>query len=227
MVTVAGEGAKYWPRWRGPSGQGYVAPGQVRQYLVDSTATSSGALPCPAPETLRPSSGAIASTSRRRRTTARSSRCSRSAARTASCCGSPSCRSKASSTSHPKNGHASATPVTDGTHDLRVLRAARAGRLRHDRQDRLAPEVRADRQLPRSGRLAGALQRSRLPLSGSRGLGGAEGLRRGVRCEDRQDDVGDAANANRRVGHAGRDQHGRTRRARRQQPAACDRLRSR
>ena len=27
MVTVAGEGAKYWPRWRGPSGQGYVAPG--------------------------------------------------------------------------------------------------------------------------------------------------------------------------------------------------------
>lgn len=28
MVAVTGEGAKYWPRWRGPSGQGYVAPGQ-------------------------------------------------------------------------------------------------------------------------------------------------------------------------------------------------------
>jgi outer membrane protein assembly factor BamB len=28
MLTVAGEGAKYWPRWRGPSGQGYVAPGK-------------------------------------------------------------------------------------------------------------------------------------------------------------------------------------------------------
>jgi outer membrane protein assembly factor BamB len=26
MLAVTGEGAKYWPRWRGPSGQGYVAP---------------------------------------------------------------------------------------------------------------------------------------------------------------------------------------------------------
>jgi outer membrane protein assembly factor BamB len=28
MLSVVGEGAKYWPRWRGPSGQGYVAPGK-------------------------------------------------------------------------------------------------------------------------------------------------------------------------------------------------------
>ncbi|HUE85985.1 MAG TPA: PQQ-binding-like beta-propeller repeat protein [Vicinamibacterales bacterium] len=28
MLSVTGEGAKYWPRWRGPSGQGYVAPGK-------------------------------------------------------------------------------------------------------------------------------------------------------------------------------------------------------
>ena len=28
MIEVAGEGAKYWPRWRGPSGQGQVAAGQ-------------------------------------------------------------------------------------------------------------------------------------------------------------------------------------------------------
>jgi outer membrane protein assembly factor BamB len=27
MIEVTGEGAKYWPRWRGPSGQGFVAPG--------------------------------------------------------------------------------------------------------------------------------------------------------------------------------------------------------
>jgi outer membrane protein assembly factor BamB len=27
MVPVLGEGAKYWPRWRGPSGQGVAAPG--------------------------------------------------------------------------------------------------------------------------------------------------------------------------------------------------------
>jgi outer membrane protein assembly factor BamB len=28
MIGVSGEGTKYWPRWRGPSGQGYVAPGR-------------------------------------------------------------------------------------------------------------------------------------------------------------------------------------------------------
>lgn len=28
MIAVTGEGAKYWPRWRGPSGQGYVTPGR-------------------------------------------------------------------------------------------------------------------------------------------------------------------------------------------------------
>lgn len=28
MLAVTGEGAKYWPQWRGPSGQGYVAPGK-------------------------------------------------------------------------------------------------------------------------------------------------------------------------------------------------------
>jgi outer membrane protein assembly factor BamB len=28
MLSVTGEGAKYWPRWRGPSGQGYVSPGK-------------------------------------------------------------------------------------------------------------------------------------------------------------------------------------------------------
>ena len=28
IVEVQGEGAKFWPRWRGPSGQGFVAPGK-------------------------------------------------------------------------------------------------------------------------------------------------------------------------------------------------------
>ncbi len=28
MIEVTGEGARYWPRWRGPSGQGYVPEGQ-------------------------------------------------------------------------------------------------------------------------------------------------------------------------------------------------------
>jgi outer membrane protein assembly factor BamB len=32
MVEVTGEGAKFWPRWRGPSGQGYVAPGRYTNW---------------------------------------------------------------------------------------------------------------------------------------------------------------------------------------------------
>ncbi|HEX6217382.1 MAG TPA: hypothetical protein VFZ38_21265, partial [Vicinamibacterales bacterium] len=28
IIEVDGEGAKYWPRWRGPSGQGLVPQGQ-------------------------------------------------------------------------------------------------------------------------------------------------------------------------------------------------------
>ena len=27
MIPVEGEGTKYWPRWRGPSGQGVVSNG--------------------------------------------------------------------------------------------------------------------------------------------------------------------------------------------------------
>ncbi len=32
MVEVAGEGAKFWPRWRGPSGQGIVTPGKYTNW---------------------------------------------------------------------------------------------------------------------------------------------------------------------------------------------------
>ena len=39
LVEVVGEGAKYWPRWRGPSGQGHVAAGQY----VDKWSASSAA----------------------------------------------------------------------------------------------------------------------------------------------------------------------------------------
>src|SRR5688500_18361162 len=37
MIEVTGQGAKYWPRWRGPSGQGMVAPGK---YATTWTATT-------------------------------------------------------------------------------------------------------------------------------------------------------------------------------------------
>lgn len=38
MIEVAGEGARYWPRWRGPSGQGHVADGKY----VDTWSASTG-----------------------------------------------------------------------------------------------------------------------------------------------------------------------------------------
>jgi outer membrane protein assembly factor BamB len=37
MIEVAGEGAKFWPRWRGPSGQGLVAPGKYANTWSPST----------------------------------------------------------------------------------------------------------------------------------------------------------------------------------------------
>ncbi len=37
MIEVTGEGAKYWPRWRGPSGQGMVTPGKYSNTWTPST----------------------------------------------------------------------------------------------------------------------------------------------------------------------------------------------
>lgn len=38
MIEVTGEGAKYWPRWRGPSGQGHAAAGHYADKWSPSTA---------------------------------------------------------------------------------------------------------------------------------------------------------------------------------------------
>ncbi len=32
MIEITGEGAKFWPRWRGPSGQGLVTPGKYQNW---------------------------------------------------------------------------------------------------------------------------------------------------------------------------------------------------
>ncbi len=45
MVEVAGEGAKYWPRWRGPSGQGHVAAGQYTDKWSATTSVWKTAVP--------------------------------------------------------------------------------------------------------------------------------------------------------------------------------------
>lgn len=37
MIEVGGEGAKFWPRWRGPSGQGLVVPGKYANTWTPAT----------------------------------------------------------------------------------------------------------------------------------------------------------------------------------------------
>jgi hypothetical protein len=37
LIPVEGEGAKYWPRWRGPSGQGHVAGTDYVDMWSDTT----------------------------------------------------------------------------------------------------------------------------------------------------------------------------------------------
>src|SRR5688500_6311178 len=45
LIEVTGEGAKYWPRWRGPSGQGLVASGNYTDKWSPSTALWSVKVP--------------------------------------------------------------------------------------------------------------------------------------------------------------------------------------
>jgi outer membrane protein assembly factor BamB len=45
MIEVVGEGAKYWPRWRGPSGQGHVAAGPYTDQWSANTAVWKTAVP--------------------------------------------------------------------------------------------------------------------------------------------------------------------------------------
>ena len=79
---------------------------------------------------------------------------------------------------------------------LRVVRAATVSSPSTvDGKTRVAPQVRRHRQLSRPGGIAGALQGSHLSVPGSRRIGRAASVRRRVRREDRQDVVGDAADA--------------------------------
>ena len=109
---------------------------------------------------------------------------------------------------------------------LRVVRPPRPVRVRLQRQDRLAAQVRRHRQLSRARGIAGALQGSDLPLSGCESGAGPDRVRRRVRQDDRQAALGDAAPRIGRLGHGGRDQHRRARRVDRQQPASRRGLRS-
>ena len=127
---------------------------------------------------------------------------------------------------HPKNSHASATPVTDGAPRLRVVRQPRPARGRSRTARSPGTARRPARELSRQRRLARPLQGSPLHLSGPRRHRRRRLVRRRVRDRDRQAAVADAARRERRLGHAGRDQRQRPRRADRQQPAPRAGLRS-
>jgi outer membrane protein assembly factor BamB len=113
MIEVSGEGAKFWPRWRGPSGQGLVAPGKYA-----STWSPSSNIKWKVPVPGQGNSSPIVWADRIFLTTAydRGARLSMVAFDRSN--GSklwetflPDVKSE---WVHQKNGHASATPVTDG-----------------------------------------------------------------------------------------------------------------
>jgi outer membrane protein assembly factor BamB len=113
MIAVEGEGARYWPRWRGPSGQGVVAGSG---YVDTWSATQHVLWKTPVPG--RGNSSPVIWRDRIFFTTAydggrRVSVLAFRRADGARLWETPAPAGRAGS-AHYKNGHASATPVTDG-----------------------------------------------------------------------------------------------------------------
>jgi outer membrane protein assembly factor BamB len=114
MLSVTGEGAKYWPRWRGPSGQGYVAPGK---YVNAWTPNRNVKWRVPVPGA--GNSSPIVWGDRIYLTTAQNSGAKLSLIAFNRTDGKQLWESVVPTDGviehvHQKNGHASATPVTDG-----------------------------------------------------------------------------------------------------------------
>ena len=192
MIEVTGEGARFWSRWRGPSGQGLVAPGKYANTWSPTT-NIKWRVQIPGAGNSSP----IVWGDRIYVTTAQEGGSKLSMLALNRADGRKLWETVVPQEGvehvHQKNGHASATPVDRRAGDLCVLWPSRPRGVRHRRQDPVASPVRRHRQLSRAGRLAGALQGPRLPVSGSRGLARAARVRRGLRRQDGQDAVGDAA----------------------------------
>ena len=150
MVAVEGEGAKYWPVWRGPSGQGLV----TGTYPDTWSATENVVWKKPVPG--RGNSSPIVWGDRIFLTTAHEGgrRVSLIAFRRSD--GTQLWETFApdgrTGRAHYKNGHASATPSTDGTLVYASFGSRGLGGVRFQRQARLAQGPRRRRQLPRRGR---------------------------------------------------------------------------
>ena len=164
MVGVEGEGAKYWPVWRGPSGQG-LATGHVPGHVVgdgERRVEEAGAGPWQlvadrvgrqdfSDERLRRRPPRVAHrvpAIRRRPTVGGVCAGRQSGARALQ--------------ERPRIGHA----VDRRDARLRVVRQPRPGGVRLQRQARLAQGSRRRRQLPRLSGIAAAVQEPHHPVSG-------------------------------------------------------------
>ena len=219
MVADEGEAAKHWARWRGPSGQGLVSGSGLSRYLVGRRRTCCGRRPVSGRAAIpRRSSGAIASSSPRRTTTGAGCRCVAYRRTDGASCGKPSHpRADRAEAAHYKNGHASATPATDGQR-VYVSFGAR-GLVAFDMDGKLvwhrdlgpmeayhgtagSPLLYKDRVILYQDQFAGLVHRRVRHAHRARTCGG--------RTRDAQ----------RRVGHADRRSRRRSRRDHRQRPAA-------
>ena len=203
IVAVEGDGARYWPQWRGPSGQG----SRRRRYTDAWSPTSHVQWKVPLPGSGNSSpivwGDRISSRPRARR----GRRLSLLAFNRADGqvpwetfvpagrrrVGAPEERLRLGHPGHRRPTH------------LRLVRPARPGRLRPDRQIAVAAQVSASIETttgPRvrrcSTRTASFLYQDQIA---TRDPGG---VRRRLRQGDREHALADAADGNRRLGHAGR-----------------------
>ena len=217
MIEADGIAAKYWPRWRGPSGQGLVARWCVSGSMVGEGERRLAHAGRRGAATRHRSSGAIGSISRRP-TTAASDRDRRFP---------PQRRQAALGNVRAAARHRVRPPeeqprVGDaGDRRARVYASFGShGLLAVD----LDGKVAWHRPIGRLANYHGSagspvLYKDRLFIYQDHGGTTRRLVRRRVRDRDRQAAVADAARRERRLGHAGRDQRQRPRRAGRQQSA--------
>ena len=206
LIAIEGEGAQYWPRWRGPSGQGQVAGTNYTDTWSDTDRVK-WRTPVPGVGHSSP----IVWKDHIFLTTATpdGSRVSLLAfdRATGKSLWETPLPSKGVEHVYPKNSRASATPTTDGsrvfasfgTHGLaafdfagKLLWHTKLGDLYNYHGSAGSPVLYKDRVFLYQDH------------DGSATLGSVRG---GLRCGDRQDDLEARPRRQRRLGHADRDQH--------------------
>ena len=227
MIEVTGEGARFWPRWRGPSGQGFVAPGKYANTWSPTTNVK-WRVPMPGAGNSSPivwgdriypddraggrQQAVAAGVQSRRRPQAVGDVCSAGRRRARA----PEERSRLGDAGRPTG---SVIYASFGRHGLVAFDLN--GKIVWHRKFGVIDNYHGPAGSP-------VLYKDRVFLYQDHdGSQRAARVRRRLRRQDRQDAVGDAADRNRGLGHAGRHQHRRARRAGRQQPAARRGVRSR